>query len=75
MAMNPVRVSKRVSIAWSGAPASEDTDTVVLTIHDHSLDLRVFTDGPRKGEIDWALVALVRTLPSQGESPPTHTRN
>lgn len=52
-----------MSIAWKGAPAYEDTDTLVLTIHDLSLDLRVFTLGKQKGEIDWSTVAKVE----QGE--------
>ncbi|OCF40447.1 hypothetical protein I317_05750 [Kwoniella heveanensis CBS 569] len=55
------RVSIRVSIAWSGHPAIEDTDTLVLTIGSYSLDLRVFNDnaGPDKGTIDWSTVARV----------------
>lgn len=61
--MAAVRASIRVSIAWKGAPAYEDTDTLVLTIHDLSLDLRVFTLGKQKGEIDWSTVAKIE----QGE--------
>lgn len=64
--MSAVRASKRVSIAWGGRPAREDTDTVVLTINDYSLDLRVFTEGPDTGGIDWAIVAFVHSVPTQG---------
>lgn len=60
--MAAVRSSSRVSIAWESAPAYEDTDTLVLTIHDYSLDLRVFTSGPQIGQIDWSTVAKVSEL-------------
>jgi hypothetical protein len=60
--MAAVRASTRVSIAWKGSPAYEDTDTLVLTIHDFSLDLRVFIAGHQKGEIDWSTVAKVSEL-------------
>jgi hypothetical protein len=54
-----VRASTRISIAWSGAEPIEDTDTLVLTIHGYSLDLRVFIDSPSAGQIDWSTVARV----------------
>jgi hypothetical protein len=60
--MAAVRASTRVSIAWKEEEAYEDTDTLVLTIHDFSLDLRVFTSGPQKGQIDWSTVAKVSEL-------------
>jgi hypothetical protein len=57
--MAAVRASTRVSIAWNGGEPYEDTDTLVLTIRDFSLDLRVFISGPQKGQIDWSTVAEV----------------
>ena len=57
--MSAVRASSRVSISWKDDLAYEDTDTLVLTIHDFSLDLRVFVAGARKGKIDWSTVAKV----------------
>lgn len=60
--MAAVRASTRVSIAWSGAPAFEDTDTLVLTINGFSLDLRVFAEGPDEGKIEWSTVAKVVEL-------------
>ncbi|WVF71738.1 hypothetical protein IAT40_006546 [Kwoniella sp. CBS 6097] len=64
------RVSIRVSIAWSGQSAIEDTDTLVLTIEGYSLDLRVFNMGPNKGTIDWSTVAHVgETEGSTKENP------
>jgi len=69
--MAAVRASKRVSIAWREQDAYEDTDTLVLTIHDFSLDLRVFNSGPQKGQMDWSTVAKVSELEgsTKGESP------
>ena len=61
--MSSVRASIRVSIAWEGGLAYEDTDTLVLTIHDYSLDLRVFNLEPQRGLIDWATVARVSEKP------------
>jgi hypothetical protein len=60
--MAVVRASTRVSIQWKDLDAYEDTDTLVLTIHDFSLDLRVFISGPQKGQIDWSTVAKVSEL-------------
>ena len=60
--MAAVRASTRVSIAWKGQDSYEDTDTLVLTIHDYSLDLRVFISGQQKGQIDWSTVAKVSEL-------------
>lgn len=60
--MAAVRASTRVSIAWKGHDAYEDTDTLVLTIHDFSLDLRVLVSGPQEGQIDWSTVAKVSEL-------------
>jgi hypothetical protein len=69
--MAAVRASTRVSIIWKGQDAYEDTDTLVLTIHDYSLDLRVFITGPQKGQIDWSTVAKVSELEGSttSESP------
>lgn len=48
-------VSTRVSLRWPPALPQELTNTLVLTGRTgFFLDLRVFTHGPRKGEIDWA---------------------
>lgn len=66
--MAPVRASTRVSIAWSGGPPEEDTDTLVLTIDGYSIDLRVFTSGPDVGKVDWASVGLVREVEGEGEA-------
>lgn len=59
---SPVRASTRISIAWSGAGAYEDTDTLVLTINGWSLDLRVYSGGPHKGGVEWATVGNVVEL-------------
>ncbi|WVQ99158.1 hypothetical protein IAU59_006290 [Kwoniella sp. CBS 9459] len=64
------RVSIRVSIAWSGQPAIEDTDTLVLTIDGYSLDLRVFNTGPDKGTIDWSTVARVGEIEGSTKENP-----
>lgn len=47
-----VRASTRISIRWPPAPASEPTDTLVLSVGDYYVDLRV-TKLDQK--IDWAL--------------------
>ncbi|GMK56755.1 hypothetical protein CspeluHIS016_0305950 [Cutaneotrichosporon spelunceum] len=57
--MGPVRASTRLSIAWAGRPPVEDTDTLVLTIEGLSVDLRVFSCGSQRGEIDWASVGAI----------------
>jgi hypothetical protein len=46
------RASTRITIRWPPAPASEPTDTLVLSLGNHYVDLRV-----RKidGSIDWVL--------------------
>ncbi|KAL1410869.1 hypothetical protein Q8F55_001812 [Vanrija albida] len=68
MVADPVRASTRVSIAWSGAPAQEDTDTLVLTINGYSLDLRVVLPGHAgAGTLDWGTVGLVVEL--EGSTP------
>ena len=60
------RASTRVSIAWSGAGPTEDTDTLVLTIEGYSLDLRVFVStSPQAGEIDWSTASLVKEVPGE----------
>ena len=60
--ISPVRASTRISIAWSGAEAYENTDTLVLTINGWSLDLRVYIGGPHEGEVEWATVGNVIEL-------------
>lgn len=72
--MAAARVSVRVSIAWSGDTPYEDTDTLVLTIHDYSLDLRVFVTGNQKGQIDWSTVAKVSEIEgsTSGKFLPNH---
>lgn len=57
--MSSVRAATRVGISWDGAEAFEDTDTLVLTINEFSLDLRVFNTGKDAGKIDWSTVAKV----------------
>lgn len=64
MATAPYRALTRVSIAWSGNPASEDTDTLVLTIGRYSVDLRMWASGPLRGEIEWGMVGYVAEAPS-----------
>lgn len=46
------RLSTRVSIKWGDDPASEPTDTLVMSIRDYYMDLRV-----KKADtsIDWAM--------------------
>ncbi|BEJ10904.1 hypothetical protein CspHIS471_0103260 [Cutaneotrichosporon sp. HIS471] len=57
--MASVRASTRLSIAWAGRPAKEDTDTLVLTIDGLSIDLRVFITDRQRGGIDWASVGAI----------------
>ncbi|WRT66088.1 uncharacterized protein IL334_003041 [Kwoniella shivajii] len=64
------RASIRVSIAWSGADAIEDTDTLVMTIDGYSLDLRVFVSGPDTGSIDWSTVAHVSEIEGSTKENP-----
>lgn len=47
-----VRVSTRISIRWPPAEASEPTDTLVLSVGDYYVDLRVLKSDQ---SIDWAL--------------------
>lgn len=47
-----VRASTRISIRWPPAEASEPTDTLVLSIGDYYVDLRVTKSDQ---SIDWAL--------------------
>lgn len=47
-----VRASTRVSIRWPPAEASEPTDTLVLSVDDYYVDLRVAL---ADSSIDWAL--------------------
>lgn len=47
-----VRASTRISIRWPPAEASEPTDTLVLSIGDYYVDLRVLKSDQ---SIEWAL--------------------
>ena len=49
------RASTRISIRWPPAPASEPTDTLVLSVGEYYVDLRVRKDD---GSIEWALAGL-----------------
>ena len=58
------QVSIRVSIRWPPAAAYEDSDILVLTGPSGTfIDLRIVKDGPRKGNIDWALAGNRILLP------------
>lgn len=46
------RISTRISLRWVPDPASETTDTIVMSVKDWYVDLRMDT---RTGEIDWAI--------------------
>lgn len=49
------RASTRISIRWPPAPAEEPTDTLVLSVGEYYVDLRVKKSD---GSIDWALAGL-----------------
>lgn len=46
------RFSTRVSLRWLPEPAHETTDTIVMSVKDWYLDLRM---DKQTGEIDWAI--------------------
>ncbi|EPS27996.1 hypothetical protein PDE_02941 [Penicillium oxalicum 114-2] len=46
------RFSTRVSLRWPPEPAHETTDTIVMSVQDWYLDLRIDKE---TGEIDWAI--------------------
>lgn len=52
MAARAARASTRISIRWPPEPASEPTDTLVLSLDGHYVDLRV---NKIDKTIDWAL--------------------
>lgn len=57
--MSTARVSTRISIRWPPAPASEPTDTLVLTLGGFYVDLRI---DKASGGIDWALAGERKVL-------------
>lgn len=58
------RLSTRISIRWIPEPASENTDTIVMSVKGWYVDLRV--DKSSK-EIDWA-IAGQRIVDSEDSS-------
>lgn len=62
------RFSKRISFRWLTTPAEETTDTIVMSVKDWYVDLRIET---ATGKIDWA-IAGQRIVESQEpcKSPP-----
>ena len=66
------RFSTRVSLRWPPEPAHETTDTIVMSVQDWFLDLRIDKE---TGEIDWAIAGqrLVESEePRTSSSSPTH---
>lgn len=55
------RFSTRISLRWLPEPARETTDTIVMSVNDWYLDLRM---DQNTGEIDWA-IAGQRIVESQ----------
>lgn len=55
------RFSTRISIRWLPEPAQETTDTIVMSVKDWYLDLRIEKE---TGKIDWA-IAGQRIVESQ----------
>ncbi|KAJ5696874.1 hypothetical protein N7536_007286 [Penicillium majusculum] len=55
------RFSKRISFRWLTTPAEETTDTIVMSVKDWYVDLRIET---ATGKIDWA-IAGQRIVESQ----------
>ncbi|KAJ9488720.1 hypothetical protein VN97_g4585 [Penicillium thymicola] len=55
------RFSKRISFRWLTTPAEESTDTIVMSVKDWYVDLRIET---ATGKIDWA-IAGQRIVESQ----------
>lgn len=55
------RFSTRISLRWLPEPAHETTDTIVMSVKDWYLDLRM---DKQTGEIDWA-IAGQRIIESQ----------
>lgn len=62
---SPVRASTRVSLNWPqhGSGPSEDTDTLILTINNYCLDLRIFLEiHADAGKVDWSTVSMVENV-------------
>ncbi|KII96197.1 hypothetical protein PLICRDRAFT_241821 [Plicaturopsis crispa FD-325 SS-3] len=59
-------ISRRISIAWSGGPPAEDTDTVVLTGHTYFVDVRIKTD-TSPPSLDWAFAGQRSSEPGLQE--------
>lgn len=68
--LSACRFSTRISIRWLPEPAHETTDTIVMSIGEWYLDLRI---DKRTGMIDWA-IAGQRLIESQEprSSPPSY---
>jgi len=60
-AQSTCRFSTRISIRWPPEPAQETTDTIVMSVKDWYIDLRMEEE---TGEIDWA-IAGQRIVESQ----------
>ena len=55
------RFSTRISLRWLPEPASENTDTIVMSVQDWYVDLRMDKES---GGVDWA-IAGQRLIESQ----------
>lgn len=64
-AASSCRFSTRVSLRWLPEPANETTDTIVMSVKDWYLDLRMDKE---TGMIDWAIAGL-RIVESQEPRP------
>ncbi|KAJ9118129.1 hypothetical protein QFC22_004031 [Naganishia vaughanmartiniae] len=68
------RASTRISIQWEGEPATEATDTLVLTYPGLYLDLRVYREGhPSEGSIQWAQAGIVDEAEEDTDGLPSLT--
>lgn len=67
--MANLRASKRISIRWLPDPASEPTDTLVLSVGEYFVDLRVLTADQ---SIDWALAGERIVLSEDPCKPQPH---
>jgi hypothetical protein len=54
-----VRLSTRISIRWDDDPASEPTDTIVLSVGTYYMDLRV---NKAENSLDWAFAGTREIL-------------
>lgn len=65
------RVSTRISIRWPPEPASEPTDTLVLSLGGYYVDLRI---DKASGNIDWALAGQRIVISEDPRTVPTPRR-